>query len=182
MEGPFLAVARSNRLCVSAGGKQYTLKPGQGLLRGSHQIVYVDEYKKELAQKERIMSIMNGADGHMHRTKEGEWIEVYNMEDDHLMKTIAFFAKKYAGANVRFGKPVTFLDALMSEKDPREDAKTTLQCSVSDGYRHLGRFVIEAIRREIDPAKIADALAPFTGMITALKEAPAESEIKALPE
>ncbi len=106
-------------------------------------------------------------DGHIHVTEKKEEIALYNMADSHLMNTIRMIARKFAEKGRTVVNPRSLLDAVMEPSEGDGTRKGILRDAIKDVYPNAGRYVLEALRRELD---VVEAAQPIFNVLNALKE------------
>lgn len=105
--------------------------------------------------------------GVMHTTMEGKKIPIYRMEDDHLIRTIGYFSVKLMENYNQTVGAGSLLDEVMMGGDGRKKSVESLKDEISRGYSHIGRFVLEAVRRGLGK-EAQEALAPFHEVMSSL--------------
>lgn len=105
--------------------------------------------------------------GVMHTTKEGKKIPIYRMEDEHLLRTIAYFSIKLMDAYNDTVGAGSLLDEVMNGSDGRKNSVDSLKTEISKGYDYIGRFVLEAVRRGLGP-QAKERLLPFDSVMKSL--------------
>lgn len=150
----------------------------QGEIMGT---IYEDDEDGAVSSFEKFKAMNGGVAGHIHITKDNDAVPVYQMEDSHLINTIALFSKNVERAASIQQSKVTMLDAVMEQKAPGKKAAERLRSLISDGYPLIGRYILEANRRGIGE-KANDAAKPFYETVTSLLEVdPNGVKVKALP-
>lgn len=107
--------------------------------------------------------------GVMHTTKEGKKVPIYRMEDEHLLRTIAYFSVKLMDAYNETVGAGSLLDEVMNGSDGRKKSVDSLKTEISKGYDFIGRFVLEAVRRGLGP-QAKESLLPFDQVMKSLDQ------------
>ena len=108
---------------------------------------------KEYSLKSHLATVVSSvADDctHIHTVSSGRNVPLYEMSDAHLLSTISYHAENIAdgiGMYSNIGNAQTMLSAVMMGKRGVEDQVEELKLYISAGYAILGRYLVEAVRR-----------------------------------